>query len=133
MSACAPANARSFSDLLERTTMNTQAPSVKEDRPSIPIDVKEDASEYVVYADIPGVDEDEIDIRLVGDILTISGERSFDHDNEDAEDYVRLERPYGPFERSLNIPAGLNSNGMTAKYKRGVLKVRVPKTGARPK
>lgn len=97
----------------------------------IPVDIKVDGSEVVVLADLPGIDEDEIDIQMVGDVLSISGERSFDHDAEDAEEYVRLERPYGPFERKVELPSGLNAGGITAKYKRGVLKVRVPRGGAR--
>ena len=118
-----------LTDLLAKHSGNLATPVLKEDGPKIPIDIREDAKEVVVYADIPGIDEDEVDIKLTGDMLTISGERCFDHDNEDAEDFVRLERPYGRYERRIELPAGLNTGGMTAKYKRGVLKVRVPKLG----
>lgn len=120
-----------LTDLLARHVPAVKPGSIEERRSVIPIDIKVDDSEVVVLADLPGIDEDEIDIQMVGDVLSISGERSFDHDKEDAEEYVRLERPYGPFERHVRLPSGLNACGITAKYKRGVLKVRVPKGGAK--
>src|SRR6476646_3563573 len=80
-----------LTDLLARHAPAVKPGSIEERRSVIPIDIKVDDSEVVVLADLPGIDEDEIDIQMVGDVLSISGERSFDHDKEDAEEYVRLE------------------------------------------
>lgn len=92
----------------------------------VPFDVKETPTEVTVFIDMPGVDEDEISIKVVGNELRVRADRDFDHDGEDAEEYTRLERPYGVFECTASLPVGSDSDGMTAKYKRGVLKVRIP-------
>ena len=94
---------------------------------AVPVDIKQEDGAVIVYADLPGVDEDDIHIEVTGRTLTISGERDFDHDNEDPEDFLKIERPYGRYNRKVNLPGGLNAAEITAKYKRGVLKVRVPR------
>jgi HSP20 family molecular chaperone IbpA len=91
-------------------------------------DVLGNAAEMVVIIDLPGVDEDEIVIEAKGDALKIRASREFDHDSEDAEDYARIGRLYGVFVCSVPLHDNANPHGMTAKYKRGVLKVRVPRT-----
>jgi HSP20 family molecular chaperone IbpA len=100
---------------------------------AVPIDLKEDGKEFVIYADLPGVDEDDIEIKLESNVLAIKADREFDHDNEDSEQYVMLERRHGPYKRVINIPGMLDKEGMTAKYKRGVLKIRIPKLAPDPR
>lgn len=116
-------------DLLHRHSASPTPTGARAAQPkgSVAIDVKEDESSVTVFADLPGVDEDEIKIDLESNILLISAEREFDHDNEDSEEYLVLERSYGPVNRAVNVPGQLDKGGMTAKYKRGVLKVRIPK------
>ncbi|HVT14248.1 MAG TPA: Hsp20/alpha crystallin family protein [Fimbriimonadaceae bacterium] len=89
-------------------------------------DVKTTAKEITVFVDLPGVDEDDISIAVESRALNISAERDFDHDNEDAEEYTHLGRPYGMFFCAVALPPNADTENMTAKYKRGVLKVRVP-------
>lgn len=94
------------------------------------IDVRDNPIEFVLFADIPGVDEDDIHVEVQERKIVIRGEREFDHDSEDAEEFVRLERLYGPFERVVDLPRDLDLNRVTAKYRRGVLKIRVPRAGS---
>lgn len=91
-----------------------------------PVDIKVLDKEIVVYADLPGIDEDELFIDILPHSMTVEGERVFDHDQEDAEDYVQLDRPYGPFQVQVDFPHAVDPNQATAKYRRGVLRVRVP-------
>ena len=116
-------------DLLHRHSQGTSPVNFAAARSelNVPVDVKEDELGVTVFADLPGIDEDEIHLDLEANILLISGEREFDHDNEDPDEYVVLERAYGPVKRAINVPGLLDKSGMTAKYKRGVLKVRIPK------
>jgi HSP20 family protein len=95
--------------------------------PTICADVKESEHEVVVYADLPGVDEDDIDLVLRSNVLRICGERPFNYDAEDTEEYVQLERPYGRLVREVRVPGNLDEQSMTAKYHRGVLKIRIAK------
>ncbi len=89
-------------------------------------DVKSVRGELTVAVDLPGVDEDEIGIDVVGDVLHVVVERGFDLDNEDPEDYTKIGRPYGVFTCTVPLPESAEAEAMTAKYKRGVLKVRIP-------
>lgn len=89
-------------------------------------DVKETPKEITVIVDLPGVDEDEISIETKSGALQVCVARDFDHDTEDAEEYSKLGRPYGVFACSVALPINAKPDGMTAKYKRGVLKVRIP-------
>ena len=88
--------------------------------------MKQEAGVMTVIADMPGVDEDDIHVELQSGRLHIKADRDFDHDNEDSENYLILERPFGPLERTIEVPANLDASGMSAKYKRGVLKLRIP-------
>jgi HSP20 family protein len=89
-------------------------------------DVKRTSGETIVFVDLPGVDEDDIQISESRGQLTISATREFNHDLEDAEEYTQLGRSYGAFQCSVDLPPSADANAMTAKYTRGVLKVRVP-------
>jgi HSP20 family protein len=95
------------------------------------VDVKQAEQEVVIYADLPGIDEDDIRVDLQGNLLRISGAREFNHDAEDSEEYVQLERPFGRFVREISLIGKLDEQRVTAKYNRGVLKVRIPKMQTR--
>lgn len=98
----------------------------------LPCDVRESGTEYAVFLDIPGVDEDDLNVTWDADELVISGHREFDHDLEDAEEFIRLERPYGAFQYRTTFAKPVVASAITAKYRRGVLKIRVPKSAACP-
>lgn len=89
-------------------------------------DVKETPTETTIFVDLPGVDEDEISIEEITGSIEVSVRREFDHDTEDAEEYTRLGRPYGAFVCRVPLSPKADAEEMTAKYRRGVLKIRVP-------
>src|SRR6266853_6620844 len=100
-----------------QTDLATWAPAV---------DIYEAQNELVAKVDLPGVDEKDIDIRLENNTLTIRGERKFEKDiNED--NYLRVERAYGPFTRSFSLPNTVNSEGIRAEYRNGVLSLHMAK------
>lgn len=92
-----------------------------------PVDVKEDANEITLHVDLPGIKQDDIDIELTGDTLTIKGERKLE-DKEQTKNFVRVERVYGTFQRSFSLSAPIKSDQVSASFHDGVLTVRVPKS-----
>lgn len=87
----------------------------------------------MVKADLPDVDEKDLDIRVENNILTIRGERKFEQTVSE-DNYLRVERAYGSFSRSLSLPNTVNTDAIKAEYRNGVLTVRVPKREeAKPK
>ncbi len=90
------------------------------------LDVIERDEQYVLRADVPGVREEDISVELDGSVLTISGRREAEHDEQRAG-YHRVERVAGEFSRSLTLPEGIDADRIEASYDRGVLEVRVPK------
>ena len=90
------------------------------------MDLVEQGERYVLRADLPGVREDEIKVELDENVLTISGERRSEHD-EQHDGYRRIERASGSFSRSLTLPDGVDAAGVRARFEHGVLEVTVPK------
>jgi HSP20 family protein len=104
--------------------MGTWAPAV---------DIYETEQELVLKADLPEVNQQEIDIRIENNMLTIRGERKF-HNEVSQDNYLRVERAYGPFSRSFSLPNTLNTEAIKADYHNGVLSIRMPKREeSRPK
>ena len=97
--------------------MTTWAPAV---------DIYETPNELVVKADLPDVNEKDIDIRVENNLLTIRGERKFEKSVSE-ENYLRVERTYGAFSRSFSLPNTVNPEAIQAEYKNGVLTVNLPK------
>lgn len=91
------------------------------------IDVKDEQNQYVISADIPGVDPKNIDVRMENGILTIKGNKET-KTKEKRENYVYLERSEGSFCRSMSLPNAVDSTKINAKIKNGVLEIIVPKT-----
>lgn len=90
------------------------------------IDVCETDKEMVVAAEIPGVDEKDVEVTLSGDVLTIRGEKKFEReDNNDNRKYV--ERYFGSFNRSMRLPFEAGEEDVAADIKNGVLTVTIPK------
>jgi HSP20 family protein len=90
------------------------------------VDVLSDDDKIVVRAEIPGMKREDIDIELNGDMLTIKGERKF-QDEEHKENYVRVERAYGNFQRSFTLGVPVKATEIKAAYKDGVLEITIPK------
>ena len=90
------------------------------------MDLVESGDHFVLRADLPGMSEEDIKIELEDGTLTVSGERKAEHETGE-EGYYRVERASGSFSRSLTLPKGVNADGVTAGFDRGVLEVRIPK------
>jgi HSP20 family protein len=91
-----------------------------------PVDIYETENELVVKADLPDLQEKDIDVRVENNTLTIRGERKFDKDiNED--NYLRVERSYGSFTRSFSLPNTVSSESIRAEYRNGVLTLHMAK------
>ena len=89
------------------------------------IDVVRDDGHLVVRADLPGIKPEEVKIEVEDDILTISGEHEERTEGKD-DGYVRRERRYGSFSRSMALPAGVDAKKITASTRDGVVEVKVP-------
>lgn len=91
------------------------------------IDVSETDKKVEVMAELPGVDEKDIDVSLSNDILTIKGEKKSETEKT-AKDYHLIERNYGSFERSTRLTCEVDAGKVKAEFKNGVLKIILPKT-----
>lgn len=90
------------------------------------VDVSETDDEITVRAEVPGVDAKDIEISLTGQVLTISGEKKETTETKD-ESYYRSERRFGSFKRSLQLPAGIDAEKVTAEHRNGVLMIHLKK------
>ncbi len=90
-------------------------------------DMSETDDEITVTAELPGVEKDHIDISVTNDRITIRGEKS-EEDEEKAKNYYRLERSYGSFQRSFELPCEVETDKVEASFKKGILTVKLPKT-----
>ena len=87
-----------------------------------PMDVTESEKEVIVRCEIPGVDPENLSITVSGDILTLSGEKS-DSAEKKGENYYRTERRFGSFRRNIQLPAAVDPDKVSAKYRDGVLAI----------
>ena len=90
------------------------------------MDLMEAEDHFVLRADLPGLAEDDVSIEVQDGTLTVSGERRAEHEDRQ-KGWHRIERAYGRFSRSLTLPEGVNPDGISAEFARGVLEVRIPK------
>jgi HSP20 family protein len=94
------------------------------------MDLAETDEHLVLRADLPGLREDDVNIEIKDRVLTISGERRSEHEDK-GEGFHRVERAYGGFSRSLNLPDGIDADDVSASFDRGVLEVKIPKPAER--
>jgi HSP20 family protein len=90
------------------------------------LDVEENAEEFIVRVDIPGMNQKDVKVSLMGETLTIRGERKNERTTKDGN-VRRVERSYGAFERSITLDAPVRNDKVTATYRDGVLEIHVPK------
>jgi HSP20 family protein len=88
------------------------------------IDLVRDDGELVLTAELPGIDPDDIDVSIDGDVLTIKGEKTEETTISEDDRYLH-ERVYGTFQRRIPLPSGVSPDKMHASYDKGVLTVRV--------
>ncbi len=91
-----------------------------------PMDVCETQTDVRILVELPGIPQSQIQIEIVEGVLTIRGERYPDPAFRQ-DQLIRMERRYGPFSRSLNLPSIVDAEGVRAAYRNGVLEVRLPK------
>jgi len=108
----------------EWTPLRTAEPWYGTFQPSI--DVRENEKEITVSAELPGMDDKDIDVLLSGDTLTIKGEKK-EEKEEKEENYYRMERRYGSFQRVIPLPVKIDTKKVDASFKKGILEVKLPK------
>ncbi len=91
------------------------------------LDVSEGRKDIIVKAEIPGIEAKDLDISIDGRLLNIRGEKKQEQ-TEEGETYYRLERSYGYFNRTIELPAEVDPNKVDASYKKGILKIKLRKT-----
>ena len=90
------------------------------------VDVEEKDKEYLLTADLPGLDKKDIRVEVKNKVLTISGERKTDKE-EKGKNYLRREHTFGSFSRSLSLPEDTKATEIKASYKDGVLSLKIPR------
>jgi HSP20 family protein len=91
------------------------------------INVSENDRDIEVTVEVPGMDQNDVDVSLRDDVLTIKGEKKQEKEEKDKE-YYHVERSYGSFYRSLQVPCEVDQDNINAAFKKGVLKITLPKS-----
>ena len=98
-----------------------------------PVDVYEDEQNLILKLEVPGVNEEDLNVSLENDTLVIQGERKFEKEEKE-ENFHRIERRYGAFTRTFKLPNTLDSEKVEANYEKGILKITIGKKAeAKPK
>jgi HSP20 family protein len=90
------------------------------------IDIYENKDHIVLEAELPGMKQEDFDLSIENNVITLRGERKFEKTDE-TDNYHRVERSYGAFTRSFTLPQTVSAEGATAEYNNGVLRVTLPK------
>jgi HSP20 family protein len=105
-------------------------PLLEGDGRSLALDLSETAENFVVEASLPGFDADDVDISIVGNSLTIKGEKKQEEEQEEKGKYHLRERRYGAFQRTITLPADVDADAADAIFENGELRLTLPKTEA---
>ncbi len=98
-----------------------------------PVDIYEDEHKVVLKLEIPGMQQENFDIQLENNTLSVRGERKFEQEEKE-ENFHRIERRYGSFYRAFTVPSTVNTEGVQASYDAGVLRIELAKRAeAKPK
>jgi HSP20 family protein len=90
------------------------------------VDISETKDDFVVKAELPGLEAKDVNVSISGDVLTIKGEKKSEEEEKD-EHYHRVERYSGSFQRVFQLPSGVKADKVEANFDKGVLKVILPK------
>lgn len=101
----------------EEISQNTISPAV---------DIYEDENKVTIEAELPGLTQKDIDVKVENNTLVIKGEKKFEKEDK-KDNYHRIERYYGTFQRSFILPETVDSDKIKAEYKNGVLEINIPK------
>jgi HSP20 family protein len=124
----------SFDDFVERFFYGWPAFSEESDLTWAPrVDVNETEKEFIIDAELPGMEKKDIHVGVENDMLKITGERKDERKSENGN-YSRRERHYGKFERTFALPDTVDAEKVNAEFKNGLLTITLPKTEkAKPK
>ena len=90
------------------------------------VDIYENDDKVMLTAEVPGIEDKDLEIKIEDNKLTIKGERKFEKETKE-ENYHRIERSYGSFYRSFSLPSFIDQEKIKAEHKRGILEVSMPK------
>ena len=107
------------------TLFHASEPALKTFNPTV--DITEDEKAYHLSAELPGMDEKDMEVSIEGDVLTIRGEKRAEKE-DNGKNYYRMERSYGAFHRAIPLPAEVEQEKVEASFKKGVLAITMPKT-----
>ena len=93
------------------------------------VDISETENGYEIRAELPGVSEEDVNVSVTDNLLTVKGEKRQEEESE-GKNYHRVERRYGSFQRSFTLPRHIDSGGISAGFKDGVLTLGIPKPEA---
>jgi HSP20 family protein len=97
------------------------------------VDIYEDAQKVVVKVEVPGIKQEDLEVRVENNTLTVKGERRFENEEKE-ENFHRIERRYGSFVRSFTVPQTVDTESVAANYDAGVLTIQLTKKAeAKPK
>jgi HSP20 family protein len=113
-----------FEDFFGRSSSDLWGESAREFLARM--DVSETSKEVRITAELPGLDEKDVEVTVTNNMLTIKGEKKVEKEEEEG-DYYYSERSYGYFDRTIALPQGIDAENAKAKLKKGVLKVTIPK------
>ncbi len=116
---------RAFDDLFRGDLFDTSSFLTQSWSPVV--DVSETKDSYVITAELPGVRKEEVKITMHDNLISIRGEKKGESEKK-SENFHRLERTFGSFERTFSVPGTVKSDAIEAKYDDGVLTITLPKT-----
>lgn len=123
---------RLFDEALTRTTKGDEE-TLSRGIWSPAVDIYETEDDIVLKAELPGISKDDVTVEVKDNILVLKGERKFEKDVKE-ENYHRMERAYGAFQRSFTLPNIVEKDKVKARYKDGVLEITLPKASeSKPK
>jgi HSP20 family protein len=117
---------RMFSNLFHNAFNNLETSSGNVTDLSVRMNVSETDKAYLISAELPGLEEKDIDLTVYDGLLTLQGQKSSEKE-EDGKTWHRVERSYGQFKRVLQLPSDSDENKVTAKMRNGVLEIEIEK------
>ncbi|HEY8191999.1 MAG TPA: Hsp20/alpha crystallin family protein [Alphaproteobacteria bacterium] len=118
---------RVFDSMFRNALTNIASPVSSVTDLAVRMDVSETEKSYLIKADLPGMEEKDVNVTLDDGVLTISGEKQSESE-EEGKTFHRIERSYGSFRRVLSLPADADENGINAHMENGVLHIEIGKT-----
>lgn len=117
---------RVFDNLFKNALTNLSAPAATVGNLAIKVNISETDKAYHVEAELPGMDEKDIELTVKDGVLNVSGEKEYEREHE-GKTWHRVERSYGSFRRSLQLPADADENMIEARMKNGILEIEIGK------